>query len=127
MKDTLNKIKNEKGFSLVELLVAITVLAIGLLGVAGLQGSTIRRNVAAMRNTEAVALLEDEIENIRNTPFGNIDSAAGTDLVTDTIFTRTVTVQDGVPIVGSTKTITVQVSWSDSGYHALSFKTVVSN
>lgn len=122
MEEIRNKIKNEKGFSLVELLVAITVLAIGLLGIAGLQGSTIRRNVAAMRNTEATALVEAGIERIRSRPYTSIVNSSDV----NGIFTRTVTVQDDEPIAG-TKTITVKVSWSDPADHAFSFKTVMSN
>lgn len=119
---------DERGFSLLELLVAITVLAIGLLGIAGLQGATIKKNVSAMRNTEATALLEDKIEEYRNTPYSSIpdNPAPETGIGSGGVFTRTSTVRNGVPIPGSTKTIIVQVSWSDPGYHAISFQTVVS-
>lgn len=120
--------KNEKGFSLLELLVAITVLAVGLLGIAGLQGNSIKRNVSAMRNTEAIALLEDKIEEYRSKPFDSIAAEpTQTGLGADGIFNRTCTVQDGVPIPGSTKTVTVEVSWADPGPHSLSFQTVLSD
>ena len=119
-----NKIdKNEQGFTLMELLVAVTVLAIGLLGIAGLQGTTIRRNVTAMRNTEATALIEDKIEEIRNSPFDNVTSEGAEQ---NGVFTRRVTVQANTPIAGSTKTVTVTVSWSDPSRHELSFQTILS-
>ncbi len=122
-------VKNEKGFSLIELLVAITVLAIALLGIAGLQGNSIKRNVSAMQNTEAIALIEDKIEEYRNTPFGNIsdDPTTETGLGSGGIFTRKCTIQDGVPIPGYTKTLSVKVSWDDPGGRSFSFQTVLSN
>ena len=120
--------KNEKGFSILELLVAVTVLSIGLLGLAALQGSTIKRNASAMRNTEAIALLEDKIEEYRSKSFETIDDEPiQTGLGEDGIFNRTCSVQNGVPIPGSTKTVTVKVSWADPGSHSLSFQTVFSN
>ncbi len=128
MKKTLKK-NNDRGFSLLELLVAITVLAIGLLGIAGLQGTTIRRNVSAMRNTEATALIEDKIEEYRNIPYSSISEGLEeeTGLGTEGVFTRITNIQNNIPVPGSTKTITVQVSWSDPNPHTFSFQTVVSN
>ena len=124
----INKKRDEHGFSLLELLVAITVLSIGLLGIAGLQGSSIKRNVSAIRNTEATALIEDKIEEYRNTPYTSITEGTETDsaLGSGGVFNRTSTVQNNTPMP-DTKTITVEVSWSDPGYHQVSFQTIVSN
>ncbi len=119
--------KNEKGFTLLELLVAITVLAIGLLGIAGLQGTTIKRNVSAMRNTEATALIEDKIEDIRSKDFDSVTSdATETGLGTGGVFTRSCTVLNNTPIAISTKTVIVKVSWNDPGRRELSFQTILS-
>lgn len=125
---TATHIKDQRGFSLLEMLVAITILAVGLLGIAGLQGTTIRRNVSAMRNTEATALIEDKIEEYRNTPYANITVGTETDpnLGSSGIYTRTSTVQENAPL-NDTKTITVQVSWSDPTTRQFSFQTIVSN
>ncbi|MFH0844696.1 MAG: prepilin-type N-terminal cleavage/methylation domain-containing protein [Pseudomonadota bacterium] len=117
----------DDGFSLVEMLVAISILAVGLLGMAALQGTAIRGNAFGMRNTEAVALIEDKIEEYKNTPYANIaeGSTTETNLGTSGIFTRTTTVQKDVP-VNDTKTLTVQISWSDPTSHTFSFQTIIS-
>jgi type IV pilus assembly protein PilV len=73
---------NEKGFSLVEVLVAITLLAIGLLAVAGMQTTAITGNAFAQRGTVAISLAEEMIDQVRthcgNTPetYNGIDTSA---------------------------------------------------
>ena len=118
---------NENGFSMIEMLVAVTILAVGLLAVAGLQGTAINRNGTAMNHTEATALIEDKIEEYRDTPYTSISEGTlmESDLGADKKFTRTSTVRKDAAF--ETKTITVQVAWSDSRPHTLSFQTVVAN
>lgn len=119
---------NECGFSLLELLIAITILAIGLLGMAGLQATAIKGNSFGIRNTEATALIEDKIEAYKNTPYASISAGITTEtnLGSGGIFTRKSTVEDNTPATDM-KTITVQVSWTDViGTHTFSFRTIVS-
>jgi len=127
MTATTYKRPNE-GFTLLEMLIAITILAVGLLGVAGLQASSIRRNVFAMKNTEATALIEDKIEEYRNTPYADITEGTVTEtgLGSGGTFTRISIIQDSAPI-NDTKEITVQVTWSDPSDHLVSFQTIVSD
>lgn len=46
----------QRGASLLEILVAILVLAIGLLGIASLQGKTLKNNQSAFERSQAVTL-----------------------------------------------------------------------
>ncbi|WP_305043446.1 type IV pilus modification PilV family protein [Geoalkalibacter sp.] len=56
---------NQKGFSLIEMLAAVTVLAVGLLALAGLQMTAIRTNSHAANLTEATALAQAAVERIQ--------------------------------------------------------------
>jgi type IV pilus assembly protein PilV len=56
---------NQKGFSLIEVLVAVTLLAIGLLGVAGMQSTAISGNAFAQTGTLAINLAEEMVDRIR--------------------------------------------------------------
>jgi type IV pilus assembly protein PilV len=55
----------EKGFTLVEALVALVVLSIGLLGVAGMQMVGLRGNLSAASRTQANYLADDMIDRMR--------------------------------------------------------------
>lgn len=56
---------NQKGFSLIEMLAAVTVLAVGLLALAGLQMTAIRTNSHAANLTEATAIAQAAVERIQ--------------------------------------------------------------
>ena len=56
---------NQQGFGLIEILVAVLVLAIGLLGMASLQSNGIQMTTGALSRTQAVLLTEDIIERAR--------------------------------------------------------------
>lgn len=54
-----------KGFSLVEALVALVVLSVGMLGIAGLYVMTLRSGGSAIARTQAVNLANDIADRIR--------------------------------------------------------------
>ncbi|WAC06331.1 MAG: prepilin-type N-terminal cleavage/methylation domain-containing protein [Thermodesulfobacteriota bacterium] len=61
----------EKGFTLVELMIAVVVLAIGILGLIGLQVAAMNGNLSANKMTTAMTLAQDEIEQLKRLPLTN--------------------------------------------------------
>ena len=57
--------KNQSGFTLLEVLVAIVVLSLGLLGLAGLQAATLRNNQIAYYRAIAIQQTYDMADRIR--------------------------------------------------------------
>jgi type IV pilus assembly protein PilV len=55
----------EKGFTMVEVLVAIVVLSIGLLGLAGLQATSLKNNNSSYQRSIASMLAYDMLDRIR--------------------------------------------------------------
>ncbi len=62
--------RKQHGFSLVEVLVALFILSIGLLGLAALQTTGLRFNHQSYQRTQAVLLSYDIIDRIRSNPVG---------------------------------------------------------
>lgn len=75
MKPSFSQIKTSSGFGLIEVLVALLILAIGLLGMASLQTTSLQLTTGSQSRTQAILLAEDIVERIRaNRP--NIDDYA---------------------------------------------------
>ena len=60
---------NEAGFTLLEVMIAITILTVGLLAVAGMQTAAIRGNDNAYRVTESTTWAQDRLELLVSLPF----------------------------------------------------------
>ncbi len=62
----VTRLRRQTGFSLLEIMVAVFVLSIGLLGVSGLQHTSKRSNYEAVQRATATMLAEDIVERIRS-------------------------------------------------------------
>jgi len=70
--------KKQSGFTLLEVLVAIVVLSLGLLGLAGLQAATLRNNQIAYYRSIAIQQTYDMADRIRANQAGAVAYALGT-------------------------------------------------
>jgi type IV pilus modification protein PilV len=102
--------KGSAGFSLIEVLIALSIFTIGILGVASLVISSINENGLARRVTEATALAEDRLESMLALPYENIDAGQST----EGAYTVSWNVAQDI-IVAQTKSITVTVTWQYLG------------
>jgi type IV pilus assembly protein PilV len=60
-----------RGVGLIEVMIAVLIMAIGLLGLAGLQAAGIRSNTSSMMRTQSVILAASILDSIRANPSGN--------------------------------------------------------
>ena len=65
--------RRERGATLLEVLVAIVVLALGLLGIMGVQMRTLADTQTSVRRAQAIRLIEDLSERVRLNP-NSLDS-----------------------------------------------------
>ena len=67
--------KQAKGFSMIELLVAVLIMGIGVLGVTGLQMVSLQNNRDALLRTEALQMAYDILDRIRVNPGAGVPGA----------------------------------------------------
>jgi len=70
---------NKKGVSLVEVVIALTVLLIVFLGLIQAAALSINHNMRNVLRDEAVAITSDQISRLRGRSFDDMDGTAGTD------------------------------------------------
>lgn len=139
--------KNAKGFTLIEVLISITILSVGMLGVASMQLTALSSNAKSRDDTVVVQLVEEMVERIRvnggNNPgiyhgINTANTCTGSDpakgdctqwkqRMADTRLpglTGTVSVVTESPIE-KTSTITVQVTWGAGTTKTLQFATIM--
>jgi type IV pilus assembly protein PilV len=84
MNMQINSQHKQKGFSLIEAMVAFLILSVGMLGIASLQTVSLKSGHTAAMRTVAVMKVEEILESIRSNPAAIVDYAAGTaDMGTD--------------------------------------------
>ena len=98
--------KSRAGFTLVELLVAMIIFAVGILGLAATAGSVTRMMGGARRQTIAAQVAQSRIERLRAAPCTAL--TGGTETVRG--ITSTWTVQSVTRGVNITETVTFATS-----------------
>lgn len=111
--------KTEKGFSLIEALVAMLILSVILLGaLEGLMVSYRTSSLTALRN-EGVGIAEEAANAFRNTPYANLVDGTTTITVSRQLanatvpFTVTQVVADSIANV--VKSVQITVTWNHQG------------
>ena len=101
---------DERGYTLLEVVVAISILTIGLLAVVSMMGMSIRGSTAAGNRAEAITWAQDKLEDFMALPYGDVASS----VLWEDVYRieSTVGSVSGVP---SVKHITVKVEWSGPG------------
>jgi type IV pilus assembly protein PilV len=102
----------DNGFTLLEVLIAITIFSFGLLAIAGMQVAAMKGNTHAKGVTEGVTVVVDQMEKLMALPYDNVTSGGPTTI--DGIYTLQWAVQTDTP-EPNTKTISITATWTDTG------------
>ncbi len=105
----MNKSK-QNGFSMIEVLITMVIMAVGLLGLAGLQATSLRNNESAYQRSQAAQMAYDMLDRMRvnaagvaaggynsidTTPPDSYTSCKPTDTTTACTTTQMTTFDDG--------------------------------
>lgn len=133
----MNIAKGEEGFSLLEVLIAITILTVALLGLGLMQVTAISANKNSHQFGQASAFAEQVLEQMKASPFDTIATSAGIDNSTGAPNTGDLAGVDNSVVGGVTfykvwnvagtdpKQITAYVVWRDrvGTWHQIAMKT----
>ena len=116
---------NKKGFTLIEVLAGLIILAIGILAIAVMQITSTKGSHFSSNVTQATVFAQDKLEELKNLSYANLITGQDQVTVSGTTFSRQFNVVEDAG--NSMKTITVTVQWTDQGNHSISFSTIRSN
>lgn len=126
----MNHSLKSDGFSLIEVLVAIVILSISLLALAGLMTTTTRNNSLGSHLTEAATLAQDKLEELRAMRWDSIplNQTSGDSPLSGTgiRYNRSWIARPNA-LNGDIKEIEVTIGWRDATSHSLRFFSALSN
>ena len=121
IKKRQNTFNKNSGFSLIELLIAMSVMALGMLAAASMQYSAVRNNTTGNTSTQATMLAKATMEMLKNQDIDSTALAVG-DYVDSSrvdangnpggIYNRNWRVD---PLGSSSRRISVTVEWTKFG------------
>ncbi|MDA3833407.1 MAG: type IV pilus modification protein PilV [Spirochaetales bacterium] len=120
-----SRLLSSNGFTLMEVLVAMLILSVGLLGMAALITGIVNSNKLSNRISTATVLAQDKMEEIRSTGYaGAADDTEDYNTISDyPLYKRITDVTAGDPAAGMKK-IVVTVYW-DSDNHSVVLNTIL--
>jgi prepilin-type N-terminal cleavage/methylation domain-containing protein len=114
-----------KGFTLIEAVAGLVILAVGLLGIAAMQMTSTKGSHFSSNVTQATAFAQDKLEYLKNLTYSDSNLSGGQHnegILSGTVFSRQYSIVEHAG--NSMKTITVIVQWTDRGNHSISFSTI---
>ena len=117
--------RNSRGFTLLEIIIAIFILVVGLLGVVTVTYMVIHGNSFSKTMTTATTLAKDKMEELKNMNYSSLppDTCSTCTDTLQAIYTRTWAVSNS-PATGM-KTVVVTVTWNWKGAHSVILRTIV--
>ena len=111
-----------KGFSLIEILIALVILSIALLALAGLMVQSTKNNSFGGRMTEAATFAQDKLEELRAISWITITPGSDLKMGSNGMdYSRNWNVDTN----GNLKTISITINWNDKTSHSIRLLSIV--
>jgi prepilin-type N-terminal cleavage/methylation domain-containing protein len=99
--ETVRVKRGHRGFTLIEVLIAMAIFSIGILAVGTLQITSTNSNASARIHTEEYTWVVDRIERMTALDYDDTDLTAGDHSVVQGPYTVSWTVVDDTPVAGA--------------------------
>ena len=116
-------LRDQRGFTIVETMVAVGIMAVAFLGMASVHAISSRAQSLGQNEGLARFVADQQLELMRRTAVGDIDAYTGTATVQGVTFT----INRAVANVAMGRKVTVTATWTDRfGPRSLTLTTIVS-
>ena len=127
----MNYLTKSHGFTMIEILIALVILSVALLGLAGLMVQTTKNTSFGGLMTEAATLAQDKLEELRATSWNNLGSFSGGPEIlqgSNKTYNRSWAVEPNPPSPADTmRTLSVTVTWDDRTHRTVTLRSVLSH
>ena len=117
-------LSRKNGFSLIEVLIALVLFAVGMLGVGAMQIGSIKGNSFSQEVTQATVLSQERLEELRKMDFDDSNLSNGhhdEGVLSGSEFSRSYDVESTSTTL---KAVTVTVQWTEEIDHSVSLSTL---
>ena len=116
MKILKNRSNNEKGVTMIEILMAMSILAVGILAVVAMQTGSAKGNLTSLMSTDGLNEAVNQLETLMDRSWTHTDLNSGNNphSVSQGQYTITWNVTNNA-VINNTKTINMTVTWSNWG------------
>ena len=120
----MRPLRSRRGFTLIEVVVAIVMLTFGVLASASLTAALMRSNRGVTNRTRAIETLRLKVEDLQSLRYSDIVNGNDTETIGGITYSRAWTVTPNSP-AANLKTVTLTVTWGDrQGNHTISNQTI---
>ncbi len=132
---TTKPLKNEDGFTIIEVLMAVIILSLGMMAYGVTSGSIMTRNTHSTQESISITLAQDKIEELKNQDLATLlgltisepeINEEGTSSGNHTVYSRSTLVTDAGQPCGCYYDVNVTVSWNNNGNHSVELNTQIS-
>jgi len=117
-------LSNKNGFSLIEVLIALVLFAVGVLGIGAMQIGSIKGNSFSQEVTQATVLSQEKLEELRKMDFDDSNLSVGhhdEGVLSGSGFSRSYDVGN---TSATLRAVTVTVRWTEDIDHSVSLSTL---
>jgi prepilin-type N-terminal cleavage/methylation domain-containing protein len=114
------KKRKDSGFTMIEILIALFILSVALLGICSMVYSVMSSTSLSKEMAVATTLMQDKMESLKNTPVTSLTAGNDTVQLGNIDYLRQWTVSPSA----NTRSITVTVNWNRRGPHTVTTTTI---